>query len=120
MLGFQNESQLAELFALAEATVVPSRAETWGVIVNESLASGTPVVVSDAVGAADDLVEEGVNGRVFPATDSAALAAVLRQPLPRFEPGTGPIAEWTYEFGAEQFLEAVEIALASDDRTKDG
>jgi glycosyltransferase involved in cell wall biosynthesis len=112
MLGFQTEEQLSELLALAELTAVPSRAETWGVVVNEALASGCPVVVSDSVGAVEDLVEDGVNGRVFPSSDAPALADALATPLPRFTPGTGAIATWTYEFGAQQFLEAVEIATA--------
>ncbi|HEV7565348.1 MAG TPA: glycosyltransferase family 4 protein [Microbacteriaceae bacterium] len=112
MLGFQQEEQLAELFALAEATIVPSRVETWGVAVNEALASGSPVIVSDAVGAAADLIEDGVNGVVFAAGDVAGLRAALeRAPLP-LEPGAGRIADWTYEFGVQQFHEAIDIALS--------
>jgi glycosyltransferase involved in cell wall biosynthesis len=120
MLGFQTEGELSELLALADATVVPSRAETWGVVVNEALASGCPVVVSDTVGAVEDLVEDGVTGRVFQASSPASLAKALREPLPRFDPGTGAIANWTYAFGADQFLEAIEIASRngrSGDRT---
>jgi glycosyltransferase involved in cell wall biosynthesis len=118
LLGFRNETELAELYALAEATVVPSRAETWGVVVNEALASGCPVIVSDAVGAAEDLVRDGENGHVFSAGDSRALAKALRAPLPRLEPGAGPIASWTYEFGVEQFVEAIELATSRSRRRR--
>lgn len=110
-VGFQQRDELIELFALAETTVVPSLSEPWGVVVNDALASGCPVIVSDAVGAAEDLVRDGVNGRVYPAGDVAALAAVLRMPPPSGDPSRGRIERWTYDFALEQFLEAVRIAL---------
>jgi glycosyltransferase involved in cell wall biosynthesis len=110
-VGFQQRAELIELFALAETTVVPSRSEPWGVVVNDALASGSPVVVSDAVGAAEDLVRDGVNGRVYPAGDVGALGAVLRLPPLSGDASRGRIERWTYDFAVEQFLEAVRIAL---------
>ena len=110
-VGFQQREALVELFALAEATVVPSLSEPWGVVVNETLACGTPVIVSDAVGAVEDLVRDGVDGRVYPAGDVRALAEALRVPPPAI-PSHGPIGRWTYDFAIEQFVEAVALALA--------
>jgi glycosyltransferase involved in cell wall biosynthesis len=109
-VGFQQREGLVELFALAEATVVPSLSEPWGVVVNEALACGTPVIASDAVGAAEDLIRDGVNGRVYPAGDVRALAEALRLPPPSAD-SPGRIDRWTYEFAIEQFVEAVGIAL---------
>jgi glycosyltransferase involved in cell wall biosynthesis len=109
-VGFQQRKELVELFALAEATVVPSLSEPWGVVVNESLACDTPVIASDAVGAAEDLIRDGVNGRIYPAGDVRALAETLRLPPPSGDP-RGRIDRWTYEFAIEQFVEAVGIAL---------
>ncbi len=123
LLGFQATEQLIELFALADAAVVPSRAETWGVVVNEALACGCPVVVSDAVGAVEDLVVDGVNGRVFPARDVRALAAALASsgeppgnlrgtsgaPQRKRAHGNARIRRWDYHFAVEQFLELVRI-----------
>jgi glycosyltransferase involved in cell wall biosynthesis len=109
LVGFQETQRLIELYALADAFVLPSLDEPWGVVVNEALACSCPVITTDAVGAADDLVADGVNGRVVAAGDVAALAAALRPPYP-----TGKdqrIDRWTYEFGVEQFLEGIEIAL---------
>ena len=110
-VGFQQRDDLIELFALAERTVVPSLSEPWGVVVNDALASGCPVIASDAVGAAEDLVRDGINGRVYPAGDISALAAVLRMRPPDGDPARGRIERWTYDFAVEQFLEAVRIAL---------
>jgi glycosyltransferase involved in cell wall biosynthesis len=112
LVGFQQRQELIELLALADATVVPSRSESWGVVVNEALACGCPVIVSDAVGAADDLVRDGVNGTIFPAGDVDALAAALCAPPPPGDPRRGRIARWDYDFAIEQFLEAIHIALA--------
>ena len=111
-VGFQERDRLIELFALAEATVVPSLDEPWGVVVNEALACGSPVVASDAVGAGPDLIREGEDGRIVDAGDVDALAAALDDLPPRHEPGTGPIASWTYDFAEAQCREAIEIALA--------
>jgi glycosyltransferase involved in cell wall biosynthesis len=116
LVGFQQQQELIELLALADATVVPSRSESWGVVVNEALACGCPVIVSDAVGAADDLVRDGVNGTVFPAGDVAALAAALCAPSPPGDPRSGRIARWDYDFAIEQFLEAMEIACSRQSR----
>jgi len=109
-LGFQPTQRLIELYALAERAVVPSRAETWGVSVNEALACGCPVVATDAVGAAYDLIEDGVNGYVVPEGDVAALAAALIASRP--DAGANRrIDHWSYEFGAEQFAEGIALAL---------
>jgi glycosyltransferase involved in cell wall biosynthesis len=109
LLGFQDQNRLIDLYALADAFVLPSRDEPWGVVVNEALACGTPVIASDAVGAAEDLITDGVNGLIVPAGDTAALAGALTAPYPS---GTdGRIERWTYAFAVEQFLEGVELAL---------
>jgi glycosyltransferase involved in cell wall biosynthesis len=109
-LGFQTTERLIELYALADRAVVPSRAETWGVSVNEALACRCPVVTTDAVGAAYDLIEDGVNGYVVPVGDVAALAEALVAPRP--DAGANRrIDHWSYEFGAEQFAEGIALAL---------
>jgi len=110
-VGFVQRDQLVELLALAAWTIVPSRVEPWGVIVNEALASGSPVIVTDAVGAAEDLVVDGINGRVVPASSPQALAAALAGPKPSGDPAEGRIARWTYDFAVDQFADAIRLAL---------
>lgn len=78
MPGFLNQSDLGRAYAAADALVLPSASETWGLVVNEAMNFGLPVVVSDRVGCAQDLVEPGSNGFVFPHDDPEALADVLR------------------------------------------
>jgi len=77
-VGFVNQSCLPDYYAAADVLVLPSLAEPWGLVVNEAMASGCAVVVSDACGCAADLVRTGVNGCVFPAGDVARLADSLR------------------------------------------
>lgn len=77
-LGFQNQSQMPGVYAAADVLVLPSSArETWGLVCNEALACGTPVVVSDAVGCAPDIALDGHVGRTFPLGDAAACARAL-------------------------------------------
>jgi glycosyltransferase involved in cell wall biosynthesis len=78
-IGFRNQSELPGLYDLCDVFVLPSEREPWGLVVNEAMNAGKPVVVSDRVGAGPDLVEEGVNGFVYPAGDVAALADRLRR-----------------------------------------
>lgn len=79
--GFRNQSELGGVFAAADVFVLPSVYEPWGLVVNEAMCFGLPVVVSDRVGAGGDLVREGENGFVFPAGDVEALAGRLRAVL---------------------------------------
>lgn len=111
LLGFQPPERLIELYALAEKTIVPSRVEPWGVAVNEALACSCPVVVSDAVGAAYDLVRPGRDGWVFPAGDTQALARALAAPALEDDRRARPIDRWTYDLAVEQFLEALRLVL---------
>lgn len=64
---FQNQSQMPVLYRLADIFILPSRGETWGLAVNEAMACDRPVLVSDRVGCAIDLVEQGINGHIFQA-----------------------------------------------------
>jgi glycosyltransferase involved in cell wall biosynthesis len=75
--GFLNQTAMPEAYAASDVLVLPSNGETWGLVVNEAMASGLPAVVSDAVGCAPDLIREGETGHVVPRGDVAALAARL-------------------------------------------
>ncbi len=76
--GFRNQSELPALYDLADLFVIPSTYEPFGLVVNEVMNAGKPILASDRVGCWPDLVRPGVNGDVFPAGDAAALAAALR------------------------------------------
>jgi glycosyltransferase involved in cell wall biosynthesis len=76
--GFQPPARLHIFFAQADVFVLPSRHEGWGVVVNQALGAGLPVICSDAVGAGTDLVEENVNGLRFPAGDVDGLERCLK------------------------------------------
>ena len=78
-LGFKNQSELPDYYAIADVLVLPSERETWGLIVNEAMNAECAIVVSDQVGCAIDLVKSGVNGFIFPARDVAALSECLRK-----------------------------------------
>jgi glycosyltransferase involved in cell wall biosynthesis len=75
--GTREPTELPAIYAAADVFVLPSRHEPWGVVVNEAMAAGLPVVLTDRVGAAADLLVDGVNGRVVPAGDAERLAAAL-------------------------------------------
>lgn len=79
--GFRNQSELPRFFDLATVFVLPSRHEPWGLIVNEVMNAARPAIVSDDVGCAPDLIEDGVNGCIFPAGDVGALTNALRRVL---------------------------------------
>jgi glycosyltransferase involved in cell wall biosynthesis len=82
--GFAQREDLAALYALAEMLVLPTHSDPWGLVVNEAMACGLPIVVTSVAGSAADLVEDGSNGYVVPAGNveklSAALDSLVRQP----------------------------------------
>lgn len=78
-IGFQNQQMMPVLYRLGDIIILCSQSETWGLSINEAMASGRPVLVSDKCGCAVDLVKEDINGRIFPAGNAEALAHCLVQ-----------------------------------------
>jgi 1,2-diacylglycerol 3-alpha-glucosyltransferase len=75
--GHQDSKALPRFYAFAGAFVLPSTREPWGLVVNEAMACGLPVLVSSRCGSAEDLVAGQGTGLVFDPADSAALTASL-------------------------------------------
>ena len=76
--GFQAPECLPAYFARSDVFVIPSRHDGWGVVVNQALATGVPIITSDAVGAGLDYVENGINGVKVKAGDVDALYAAMQ------------------------------------------
>ncbi len=80
--GFVQRDQLIAEYALAESFIFPTHTDAWGLAVNEAMACGLPVIVTDVAGCAPDLVEEGRNGYIVRASKptelSLAMAAMAR------------------------------------------
>jgi glycosyltransferase involved in cell wall biosynthesis len=112
--GFRNQSELPRFFDLATVFVLPSRHEPWGLIVNEVMNAGRAVIVSDDVGCQPDLIEDGVEGCVFPAGDVAALTDALRKVLATPETaaamgqrGLAKVRAWDFEEDVRGLRQAI-------------
>ncbi len=106
--------RIAERFVAADVFALLSRHEPWGVVVNEAAACGLPLVLSDRVGAAFDLLEDGRNGTLVPVDDHRAAAAALRRladdPALRAEAGRASralVQGWGYDPSLENLLAVV-------------
>jgi glycosyltransferase involved in cell wall biosynthesis len=106
--GFVNQSDLPEWYAAGDVAVLASDFEKWGLVVNEAMACGLPIVASDLVGCVPDLVREGESGAVFRACDPGALADALQplveQPALRAQLGNG----------ARRLIAGYDLAAAAD------
>jgi glycosyltransferase involved in cell wall biosynthesis len=115
-LGFCNQTEMPRAYAAADVLVLPSDGgETWGLVANEALASGTPIIVSDACGCAPDLAADGLAGRVVPLGDIDALAAAMIDLLDR-PPGRRAIGDkigrYSLTAAADGVIEAVDLVAS--------
>jgi glycosyltransferase involved in cell wall biosynthesis len=115
--GFRQAAVLPRFYAFASAFILPSRREEWGLVVNEALASGVPVICSTSVGAAENIVKDEVTGLQFKAGDVKGLAAHLSfiygNPEKARAMGKAAVAimrEWGPDRFAKGALEAIEYA----------
>ncbi|TNE53985.1 MAG: glycosyltransferase family 1 protein [Sphingomonadales bacterium] len=120
-LGFVNQSQLPSLFAACDVFVLPSEFEAWGLVVNEAMCAGLPIICSRECGCSYDLVKDGVNGHVFDAGDvdalSEALLNVLRDEGHRAAysaESRAIIARWSFRECAGGLREAIAASLGDN------
>ncbi|MBS0235254.1 MAG: glycosyltransferase family 4 protein [Proteobacteria bacterium] len=78
LIGHKSYEELPLFYQAAGAFVLPSLADEWGLVVNEAMAAGLPVIVSKHAGCSRDLVEYGLNGFTFDPTSADELAARMR------------------------------------------
>lgn len=120
--GFLDQREVARAYAAADVfALVSAFDETWGLVVNEAMNFGLPVVVSDQVGCAADLVRDGRNGFVVPWCDRAALVGALHAlaDSPELRERFGAesreaIGPWTYESAVRGVLDGLAAALGAD------
>jgi glycosyltransferase involved in cell wall biosynthesis len=115
-LGFQNQSRMPVAYRMGHVCVLPSRGETetWGLAVNEAMACGLPVMVSDRVGCGPDLVQPEKTGIIFPSEDGDALGRGLQRLLGDAQlrgamgaAGRDLIESWSIDTAAERTESAV-------------
>jgi glycosyltransferase involved in cell wall biosynthesis len=114
--GFVNQRELPEVYAASDIFVLPSENEPWGLVVNEVMCAAIPVVVSEELGCARDLVRHGINGYLIRAGDPASLSSALENLIAdenkRREMGAAGrsiIKNW----GFEECRQGITAALAS-------
>ena len=116
--GFQSPDRLPHYFSRADVFVLPSLHDGWGVVVNQALGAGLPIICSSAVGAAD-LVSPGWNGFVIPPADIPSLTNALKSLLLNrerrlsFGENSRKAAEnWVPSRGVDRWVELAERVLA--------
>ena len=115
--GFVNQADLPKHYAMCDAFVLPSTYEPRGAVINEAMACGLPVVVTDRCGSLGDIVQERDNAFVYPAGDADALARALDALVDddlRARMGRRSreiIATWDYARGVLGVKDAVKEAL---------
>ena len=111
--GRLSSEEVLSAYNSADIAVLPSDFEPWGLVVNEAMAVGLPVVVSDRVGCVDDLVKDGQTGLIFPAGDKRRLELAMRHMIEHAEErrkmsdrAAALISQWTLENWANNIVES--------------
>ena len=109
---------MAEYYIAADIFVLPTLSDPWGLVVNEAMIFGLPIICTDTAGVAYDLVREGINGFVVKAGNSDVLYAALKRLCddPELRETMGKeslkiIKGYTPEKWARNFINAVEEVL---------
>jgi glycosyltransferase involved in cell wall biosynthesis len=119
-VGFQNQSAMPAVYRIGDVFALPSRGpgETWGLAINEAMASGRAVIASNRVGCAPDLIDEGKNGFVFSSENVIALKNALSAVLGNQKKGARmgaiskeKIQEWSIPEAAQRTERAVSRRL---------
>ena len=123
-VGFQNRKEINQFYAMSDVLVLPSIRETWGIVVNEAMCFSLPIIVSQRVGAGEDLVEHGYNGFRFNHEDPTELSGYIESVMKlsateKQEFGTrsrNRIEQWLNRDLAVPLLDYLDTALAAQTR----
>lgn len=112
--GFKAKEELKQYYQAADLFVLPTREDIWGLVVNEAMANGLPIITTDRCVAGLELIENGVNGYIVPVEDEKVLVekitAVLGNDLLRgmmAEKSLQKIRDYTIEDMALAHIEAM-------------
>jgi glycosyltransferase involved in cell wall biosynthesis len=109
--------ELAAVFGACDVLVCPSDCEPWGVVINEAAASGLAIVATEVVGAAAELVRDGVNGALVRPGDEAALARGVKEALAlsagRLAAIRSVLAEWKARGDPVEAVRAVGASIGA-------
>jgi glycosyltransferase involved in cell wall biosynthesis len=118
LLGFKGQGELPSYYDLCDVFVLPSEREPWGLVVNEVMNAGRPIVCTTQVGAAYDLVEHGRNGYVYEPGNVEMLAGhlskLIESPAGRAEMGKRSlerISRWGYDEDIRGIVTAVNAVV---------
>src|SRR6266511_28327 len=112
LLGDTPWERMVERYVAADVFALLSAREPWGVVVNEAAACGLPLVLSDRVGAAFDLLRECENGVLVPAGDVEAAAEALRRTDPAMGRRSREIVRgWSYGPSVDNLVASVQEAV---------
>lgn len=120
MPGYLSSKEIARWMGRAEFFVMPSsHEEQWGLVVNEAMAAGVPVVVSKVCGCVPDLIDEGITGLLFDPRESDGLARQLERlaaseklRIDLSRAARDRIARYSLEYFASQALKAADLAVS--------
>lgn len=116
--GFRTYNELPAYYGLASVFVHPAIRDQWGLVVNEAMAAGLPVLVSNQCGCVPELVHEGLNGSIFDPNDFVQLANIMYKcSSGSFDlsimgrMGNRIIREWSPDRFAQEMITAVHQAI---------
>ena len=112
-IGFQNQSQMPIVYRLANVYCLPSINETWGLAVNEALACGRPVIASDKVGCATDLIVKPIIGSTFLSQNMDSLRKSIIDQLRKAPNGKAERQAFIQKWSFQAIAQSVEAELIS-------
>lgn len=115
--GFKQQESLCELYVAADLFAFPTRFETWGLVLNEAMIFGLPVICAHEASGSEDLVRAGETGDLYHSGDLEALAHLLQARLsdpPAMkrmgEAGRALIATWNFQRSVDSIVDALRHA----------
>lgn len=112
LVGFKQKKEIFKYYKAADLFVLPTREDIWGLVINEAMAFGLPVIATDMCLGAVELIENGVNGYIVPVNNCAKLNEAMKKILSTDETmmstnNLKKISTYTYENVIESHINAI-------------